>query len=72
MRFVRIYFVNPTFERITMDTAANVDDMVLQIGGTISFFTGFSLISGFEILYHVLIILKNFFVKKVLKCIKKL
>ena len=53
MRFVRIYFDTPTFDRITKDRAAKFVDMLSAIGGTMGLLTGFSIISGVEILYHV-------------------
>ena len=51
MRFVRIYFDTPTFDRITKDKAAKSEDMLSAIGGTMGLLTGFSIISGVEILY---------------------
>ena len=51
MRFVRIYFDTPTFDRITMEKAAKFVDMLSAIGGTMGLLTGFSIISGVEILY---------------------
>ena len=63
LRFVRIYFDTPTFNRITKDRAAKFVDMLSAIGGTMGLLTGFSIISGVEILY--------FAVKITLKLIKK-
>ena len=51
LRFVRIYFDTPTFDRITKDRAAKFVDMLSAIGGTMGLLTGFSIISGVEILY---------------------
>ena len=51
LRFVRIYFDTPTFERITKDRAAKFVDMMSAIGGTMGLLTGFSIISGAEIVY---------------------
>ena len=51
MRFVRIFFNTPTFDRITKDRAAKFVDMLSAIGGTMGLLTGFSIISGMEILY---------------------
>ena len=50
-RFVRIYFDTPTFDRITKDRAAKFVDMMSAIGGTMGLLTGFSIISGVEIVY---------------------
>ena len=51
LRFVRIYFDTPTIERITMEKAAKFVDMLSAIGGTMGLLTGFSIVSGVEILY---------------------
>ena len=48
---MRIYFDTPTFDRITMEKAAKFVDMLSAIGGTMGLLTGFSIISGVEILY---------------------
>ena len=51
LRYVRIYFDTPTFDKITKDRAAKFVDMLSAIGGTMGLLTGFSIISGVEILY---------------------
>ena len=53
LRYVRIYFDTPTFDRITKDRAAKFVDMLSAIGGTMGLLTGFSIISGVEILYFI-------------------
>ena len=63
LRFVRIYFDTPTFDRITKDRAPKFMDILSAIGGTMGLLTGFSIISGVEILY--------FAAKIVWKSIKK-
>ena len=50
-KYVRIYFDTPTFDRISKDRAAKFVDMLSAIGGTMGLLTGFSIISGVEILY---------------------
>ena len=58
---MRIFFKATTFDRITKDRAAKFVDMLSAIGGTMGLLTGFSIISGVEILYFALkIILKIF------------
>ena len=63
LRFVKIYFYATTFDRITKDRAAKFVDMLSAIGGTMGLLTGFSIISGVEIVYFgikiILKILKN-------------
>ena len=51
LRYVRIYFDTPTFDRVTKDRAAKFVDMLSSIGGTMGLLTGFTLISGVEVLY---------------------
>ena len=46
-----IYFYATTFDRITKDRAAKFVDMLSAIGGTMGLLTGFSIISGVEIVY---------------------
>ena len=59
LRFVRIYFDPPTFDRITKDRAAKFVDMLSAIGGTMGLLTGFSIISAVEIAYFAGKILLN-------------
>ena len=56
---MRIYFDTPTFDRITKDRAAKFTDMLSAIGGTMGLLTGFSIISGVEILYFTAKIVWN-------------
>merc|ERR1711976_418319 len=51
LRSVRIYFDTPTFDKITKDRAAKFVDILSAIGGTMGLLTGFSIISGVEIVY---------------------
>ena len=48
---MRLYFYATTFDRITKDRAAKFVDMLSAIGGTMGLLTGFSIISGVEIVY---------------------
>ena len=59
LKYVRIYFDTTTLDRITKDRAAKFVDMLSAIGGTMGLLTGFSIISGVEIVYFgIKIILK--------------
>ena len=60
---MRIYFDTPTFDRIEKDRAAKFVDMLSAIGGTMGLLTGFSIISGVEILYFAAKIIINVFCK---------
>ena len=51
LRFVKIKFDTSTFHRVTKDQAAKFVDILSAIGGTMGLLTGFSIISGVEILY---------------------
>ena len=65
VRYLRIYFDTPTFDKISKDRAAKFVDYVSAIGGTMGLLTGFSIISGVEILYFTVKILINFAKKKI-------
>ena len=59
LRYVRIYFDTPTFDRVTKDRAAKFVDMMSAIGGTMGLLTGFSIISGVEIIFFAIKIFSN-------------
>ena len=61
---MRIYFDTPTFDRMEKDRAAKFVDMLSAIGGTMGLLTGFSIISGVEILYYTVKIISNFMKKE--------
>ena len=63
LRYVRIFFDTPTFDRVTKDSAAKFVDRLSAIGGTMGLLTGFSIISAVEIVY--------FASKVILKIMKK-
>ena len=67
---MRISFDTPTFDRITKDRAAKFVDMLSAIGGTMGLLTGFSIISGVEILYFATKIGWNLIQKNKNKMIK--
>ena len=64
LRYVKIYFDTPTFDRIEKDRAAKFVDMLSAIGGTMGLLTGFSIISGVELIYFVVKIIFNMFKNK--------
>ena len=61
LRFVSIKFDTPIFDRVTKDRAAKFVDMLSTIGGTMGLLTGFSIISGVEIIYFAVKISVNYF-----------
>ena len=64
LKYVRIFFDTPTFDRITKDRAAKFVDMLSAIGGTMGLLTGFSIISAVEILYFAIKIILNAWKKR--------
>ena len=64
MKYIRIFFDTPTINKITKDRAAKFVDMLSAIGGTMGLLTGFSIISGVEIVYFVAKLLHNFVMSK--------
>ena len=68
LKYVRIYFDTPTFDRITKDRAAKFVDMLSAIGGTMGLLTGFSIISGVEILYFAMKIMLWYVHSAMLPC----
>ena len=61
LRFVEIQFNAPVFDKITKDRSAKFVDMLSTIGGTMGLLTGFSIISGVEMLYFAVKIAINYF-----------
>ena len=51
LRLVKIKFSAPVFDKVTKDRSAKFVDQLSAIGGTMGLLTGFSIISGVEILY---------------------
>ena len=48
---MRIYFDTQNFDRVTRDEKANFVTKLSTIGGTMGLLSGFSIISGIEIIY---------------------
>ena len=51
LHFIKIYFATPTFDKILKFEKANMETKLSTIGGTMGLLTGFSIISGIEIVY---------------------
>ena len=66
LHWVRVYFDTPTFDKINKDEKANFETKLSVIGGTLGLLSGFSIISGVEIIYFGLKITLIF----IRKCIK--
>ena len=68
LKFVQISMSTSTFDVIKKDRAAKFVDQLSAIGGTMGLLTGFSLISGVEIIYFMLkIVLKMIKEKRIRK-----
>ena len=64
MEFVRIYFDATSFDKITKDRSDTTMDKLSAIGGTMGLLTGFSIISGVEIVYFFFKIVLNKVIKQ--------
>jgi hypothetical protein len=53
-KVVEVYLDTPTFDKITMDAKTNFVTQISVIGGTLGLFSGFSILSGFEIMYFIM------------------
>ena len=65
LQFVKIQLGSDLFDRITMDRAAKFEDKLSAVGGTMGLLTGFSIISGVEILYFGVKIIFGYIYQKV-------
>ena len=61
LKYVKIQFNTPIFDKVTKDRAAKFVDQLSAIGGTMGLLTGFSIISGVEILYFAIKISISYF-----------
>ena len=61
---MKISFDTPTYDVIQKDRAAKWEDQMSAVGGTMGLLTGFSIISGVEIVYFAVKILFNWIKEK--------
>ena len=54
LQVVNIFFNTPTFDHIKKDAKTNTMMQISVIGGTLGLFTGFSIMSGIEVLYYLI------------------
>ena len=59
LKYIKISFKTPTFDQVNKDRSAKFVDMLSSIGGTMGLLTGFSIISGVEIVYFTFKTLYN-------------
>ena len=53
LKLVSVFFDTPGYDEVTKDTSAKFVDILSAIGGTFGLLTGFSIISGVEIIYFL-------------------
>ncbi len=53
LQVVQVFFATATYDHIERDEKITVEVMLGLFGGTMGLFTGFSLLSGVEVLYFV-------------------
>ena len=63
LRYLKINFHATSFDKIEKDRAAKFVDMLSAIGGTMGLLTGFSIISGVEIVYFAIKIILKIMIK---------
>ena len=51
---IQIYFDTATYDEIEKDVKVTMESALGLIGGTMGLFTGFSILSGIEIIYYTL------------------
>ena len=53
LHLFKLYFDTSVYDRITKHERANFETRLSVVGGTMGLFSGFSLISGMEIVYYI-------------------
>ena len=71
LELVRIYFDATSFDQINKDRSNTAIDKLSAIGGTMGLLTGFSIISGVEIVYFIIKIFFTNILRKLLIYLKK-
>ena len=54
MQFIQIYFDTATYDKIGRDVKVTFQDQLGLIGGTMGLLTGFSILSGVEIVFFTI------------------
>ena len=62
---VQFYFVPATYDEIERDKKLTLEAQLGLIGGTMGLLTGFSILSGVEIIYYALKFLMSLKVKRI-------
>ena len=64
LHLVQIYFDTATFDEIERDQKIKFDAQLSLIGGTMGLLTGFSIISGIEIIFFLIKLIRSFRIAK--------
>ena len=64
LHLVQIYFDTATFDEIERDKKIKFDAQLSLIGGTMGLLTGFSIISGIEIVFFLIKLIRSFRIAK--------
>ena len=64
IELVQIYFDTATFDEIEKDEKIKFDAQISLIGGTMGLLTGFSIISGIEIIFFLFRLITSFRISK--------
>ena len=59
LRYIYVRMVRPSTVIIVKTATMTAIDMISNIGGTLGLFSGFSIISGLEILYWITLVIKG-------------
>ena len=60
LKYVKLQFNAPVFDKVTKDSSAKFVDQLSAIGGTMGLLTGFSIITAVEIVYFAIKIIFGF------------
>ena len=61
LAIIEIQMTSPAYLKMTQSAKVTLSDKISSIGGTLGLFTGFSLLAIVEILYWIIITIKNYF-----------
>ena len=60
LQIVHLYIGSPTYDIVEKDVKITFTTFISLVGGYMGLFTGFSILSGVEIIYHVALNVANF------------
>ena len=60
LQIVHLYIGTPTYDIVEKDVKITFTTFISLVGGYMGLFTGFSILSGVEIIYHVALYFANF------------